>query len=79
LTGARKGEILTLKWDMIDWRSSVALLPISKTGRKAIYLSEPAVDILRAIPRSPDNPYVFVGLKRGDHLKELKKAWEWVR
>ena len=45
------------------------LLPDSKTGQEAIFLNEPAVDLLRALPKTPDNPHVIVGAKQGGHLR----------
>ena len=46
LTGARLGEILTLKWSYINFERNTLELPDSKTGAKTIYLNEPAKDIL---------------------------------
>jgi integrase len=39
LTGARLGEILTLKWDHVDFERGMLLLPDSKIGAKAIVLN----------------------------------------
>ena len=36
-------------------------LPDSKTGAKVIYLNEPAVDILRSLPRLANNLFVIPG------------------
>ena len=47
-TGARLGEIQTLRWEWIDWRGKRLRLPDSKTGAKTIYLSEAALAVLRA-------------------------------
>jgi integrase len=38
-TGARVGEILTLRWEHVDLERRVLLLPDSKTGAKAIHLT----------------------------------------
>ena len=50
-TGARLGEILTLRWEYVDLEQRVLKLPDSKTGRKLIWLDPPAVEILTAMPR----------------------------
>lgn len=42
LTGARLSEILTLKWDYVDFENAALRLPDSKTGQKSIYLNAPA-------------------------------------
>lgn len=43
LTGARRREILDLRWSDFDSDRGVLLLPDSKTGKKTIVLSEPAL------------------------------------
>src|SRR5437763_804033 len=45
-TGARLSEVLTLRWEWIDWTRGIARLPDSKTGRKNLVLPEPALDTL---------------------------------
>ncbi|MCU0839039.1 MAG: site-specific integrase [Rhodospirillales bacterium] len=79
LTGCRLGEILTLKWEHVDCDGSVLNLPDSKTGAKAVYLGQPAVEVLRTAPRLPDNPWVIWGRKPGAHLYSLQDVWERVR
>jgi integrase len=75
LTGARVSEIRELKWDYVDLKGKKLNLPDSKTGRKTIQLSDNAVDVLRALPRVKDNPYVIVGGKTGKPLQNLRKPW----
>lgn len=79
LTGARRGEVLGLKWDWIDWERGVAQLPDSKTGEKQLVLSPPALDLLRAIERVDGNPHVIVGGKTGAPLINLKDPWAKIR
>jgi len=50
LTGARKGEIASARWDWI--KGNVIHLPDSKTGEKQVYLPEPAMDVLARLPRT---------------------------
>lgn len=46
-TGARRSEILDLRWEEIDWEGSVAVLRDSKTGPgKAVYLNADAIQLL---------------------------------
>jgi integrase len=47
LTGARWGEIQTLRWEWIDWQRGAARLPESKTGAKTLYLAPAALAVLR--------------------------------
>lgn len=78
LTGARHSEILTLKWDYIDFDRSIIFLPDSKTGKKPIVLNAAALALLKSIPRFVGNPYVIVG-HHGEHLVNLQKPWRAVR
>jgi integrase len=61
LTGARLREILHAEWDWVDWQRGLLRLPDSKTGPKSIYLSAPALTVLKAIPRLKNNPYIIPG------------------
>lgn len=79
LTGARLREILHLKWAEIDLDRGVLNLSKSKTGAKTIYLNETAVVILRKMPKQFDNPYVFCGLRTGQPIQEIQKAWQRIR
>jgi integrase len=42
LTGGRRGEILELKWQHVDFERQCLRLPESKTGPKVMYLNAPA-------------------------------------
>ena len=81
-TGARVSEILMAKWDWVDWENRVLKLPDSKTGAKPIYLSEPAIEVLKSLQELPiasENPYIVAGLKKGQPLDNLRKPWYRIR
>lgn len=78
-TGARLGEILTLKWEHINWELGALVLPDSKTGFKTIALSGPAREVLEALPVIEGNPYVFPGHRREQHFVALGHIWERIR
>jgi integrase len=75
LTGARLMEILTLRWEYIDFENEVLRLPDCKTGAKLIHLNEPAINLLRALPQMVGNPHVIAGKKDGASLVNLGKPW----
>jgi integrase len=79
LTGARKSEILGLRWAWIDMTAGRANLPDSKTGSKVLILPPGALAELARLPRLPDNPHVIVGGKPGAALVNLKDPWAVIR
>jgi integrase len=78
-TGARRGEILTLRWKNVDLNRGMINLEDSKTGKKSIFLSTPAQELLASLPRQKKNPYVICGAKDEAHLINLRKVWDRVR
>lgn len=79
LTGCRKSEILTLKWDHVNFEDECLRLPESKTGEKVVVLGAPALIILDTFPRVRGNPFVLPGKKRGQHLVDLPRVWGRIR
>ena len=78
-TGARLSEVLGLRWDQVDLQRGIARLRDSKTGSKTIYLTEPAVEVLRAVPRFDNLPFVLSGDRDGTHYSGVQKAWRRIR
>lgn len=71
LTACRTGEVLNAKWDEIDLEKAIWAIP--KERMKAgiahrVPLSGRALDILRSIPRSDGEAYVFPGQQDGKPL-----------
>jgi integrase len=79
LTGARKNEILSLKWDWVDFDRGLLILPDSKTGAKAIPLGNAAIALLRTVSVQTNNQFVFPGAGDKGHLIGLQKIWEGIR
>jgi len=75
-TGCRVGEILGLQWSHVHLERKLLLLPDSKTGAKAVYLSEPATQVLSAIKREPNNNYVLAGTRPDKPILSLRKPWQ---
>jgi integrase len=80
-TGARLREILHLKWEHVDFDRGLLLLPDSKTGKKAIVLNTPALDILANLPRV--GTYVIAGETAGTNEEkpraDLNRPWRAIR
>jgi integrase len=79
LTGARRGEILSLQWQHVDFERKCLRLPDSKTGAKVIYLNAPGLEILVNLPRLSNNSYVFPGKHENRPLGGMDKLWSRVR
>ena len=77
LTGCRRGEIQTLKWEYVHYTHLD--LPDSKTGRRRIPLPREAYDLLAALPRREGNPYVILGVTEGKHINDLERPWRRIR
>jgi integrase len=82
LTGARLNEILHARWDYVDMERGLLNLPSakSKTGKRSIFLSAAALEILNGLPRVGGNPHLFAGealgeAKEGKPRSDLKRPW----
>jgi len=78
-SGARRSEILTMKWEWIDLQTGIARLPDSKTGARNIFLSAPAVELLASLPRLAGNPYILPGERAAAPFVGVAKPWERIR
>ncbi len=75
LTGCRKSEILTLRWDDVDLTARELRLRDAKTGPRMVPLTPPLLKVLDGIPRAEGNPWVIRGRKPGAHLTDLSYYW----
>jgi integrase len=84
LTGARRGEVLAMRWDHLNLKVGKWVKPGSATKQKTeheVSLSGPARIILSGIRAEADKDkkradieYVFPG--RGGHRADVKRDWE---
>lgn len=79
LTGCRENEILSLRWDAVDFERGYLRLDDSKTGKSVRPLGQSAAALLASLPRVQGNPYVLPGLNPKQHLRETKRVWYAVR
>lgn len=76
-TGARKGEIESLRWESVQLPR--LMLPDSKTGPKVIWLNRPACAVLDSWARGRKRTgYVFPGRKPDRHVR-IDVAWPTLR
>ncbi len=88
LTGARKTEVLGLRWAEIDFGRAVASLPPErtkaggKTGVRRIHLSPGALAVLarrkaahHALDAAEGSPFVFPGARGSGHATGLRRAF----
>jgi len=79
VTGCRRNEILGLRWDDLNFETGEIRLPDTKTGTRMVPLTSPVAEVLNSLPRTPDNPWVFPGRKKGTRLVNLNDSWDRVR
>ena len=77
LTGCRKTEILSLRWEWVDFERGCLRLPESKTGAKVVPLAAAALELLSELPRTSE--YVLPAARGDAHYTGLQKDWERVR
>lgn len=75
LTGCRRGEIVNLCWEYVDFERECLRLSESKTGAKIVYLNPPARALLQQLPRMTNNPRVIPGVRADSASAAVDKAW----
>lgn len=73
LQGRRRGEILTLRWEDIDFANNYYVLRSTKNNEEQkIFLPEVIKKSLEGIPRMSE--WVFTSMKTGTHLVDIRKS-----
>ena len=78
-TGARKGEIASLRWSEVDLERGYIRLGDSKTGAKVFPIGAPAVAVLTSVPRLDGTAFVFPAASGGRSFQGVDKVWRKVR
>lgn len=80
LTGARKSEILTARWEHVHLERHLLTVPLSKSNRpRHIVLSDEAMHIIRNLPRRPGCPWLFPGGSSSRPLADIYLFWNRLR
>jgi integrase len=79
LTGCRRGEIVNLCWEHVDFERECLRLPDSKTGAKVVYLNAPARALLQELPRMAGNSRVIPGMRAESASAAIDNVWPSVR
>lgn len=77
LTGARRGNVLAMRWQDINFDRAEWRIEETKNGTpQTVALSPEAIHVL--LNRKPSKPAVFVfpGTGKNGHLEEPRKGWE---
>jgi integrase len=73
-TGRRTSEILTLRWEFLDFENSKMHLPETKTGAKTFHLSSTAKQLLLSLPSKEG--FVFKSIVAGKRLTIVRHVWK---
>jgi integrase len=77
LTGARRANVLAMRWDQIDWASCQWRIPETKNGEPVtIPLIERAMTLLEGRRQQTNSEWVFPSAESASgHLADPKRAW----
>lgn len=76
-TGARKRNVLEMKWADIDMEAKIWKIPQTKTAKNVtIALVESAMEVLQRRWEQAENEWVFYSpTSKSGHVEDIKRAW----
>jgi integrase len=76
MTGARKQNMLAIRWDEIDFNREVWRIPITKNQEPVnIPLIPAAIDVLKARKQLSESEWVFPANSQSGHMTSPAKGW----
>ncbi len=80
MTGARKTNVLMMRWEQIDFQHHIWRIPETKNGDSvSIPLIAPAIEILETRKKKTKGDWVFEGEGNSGYFADPKKAWDRIR
>ncbi len=80
LTGMRRDEARTLRWEHLDLTGGRVTLPATKTGRSHRPLAGPALVLLAELrEQDGSSPWVFPAIRGSGPFVNVQKAWSRIR
>jgi integrase len=78
-TGARKGEIESLSWDMVDFDGGYLRLPDSKTRYKIIHMNAGALQVISELTPLEGSDFVFPAVRGVSYFQGTSKIWKQIK
>jgi integrase len=81
-TGVRKANLMSLRWDYIDWENGTLTIPDTKSNHsQTVTLGPIEIELLkeRSEGVSGEGEFVFPGAGKTKHLTDLKHSWTTLR
>ena len=80
LTGARRTEVLSMRWEDLNFSARTWRIGKTKNGQPHLLpIPAPVISILSQLPRESHNPYVFPSVTGEGHVVNIKRAWNRIR
>ena len=80
LTGARRNEVLTMKWADVDFAQGTWRIEHTKANRVHLLpLPVPVIREIQKLPRMQGNEFIFCGRWGRHHLVNITKPWARIR
>lgn len=76
LTGCRKSEITTLKWEYVDFEKQIFHFPDTKTGQQDRPFGIGALNLLRQLESVKQSDWVFPSIRGNGHLENLLRLFK---
>lgn len=78
-TGARRSEILNLKWSDVDFdKGAIRLYKTKNKEPRSLYLHGEALSLLNNLRKNPvtDSPFLFASIGNPKKVMDIKKSWQ---